>query len=527
MAIKYVRRAIPIGGMATNMPADQLAEGQSPNLINVRFRFNEIRASPGRAALAPPVASPIQEIARFSVDDTTKWIVMLTDQYLYKFGDTYPGTPASWIQVPGVALGGTGRWSWCSGEDCFFFARKQGGGVYRWKGGSTSVDKVPNCPATDVRFVEYYNNRLLTANVAEAGKSWANRVRYPVNGDHTNWTGSGSGFIDLYEPEQEPIQGLKVLSNRCAVYREHSITDLVASGTIAQVFNLEQRTTNVGTVFPATLDSNGTMHFFMGNDGNIWAWNGTQLQSIGDALYKNLEQQVDLRAGDLYFGKVYPFMNEYWLWINTPNIYIFDFLQGRWMQEDFANLAAIGDAELLLSQNVWADFTNSWGSYGATMWRELQSKSASRMICGLSDNSTIVVARDLVGRQDGSVIESFVETKDYYSNESNNPIGVTDPIGPMVARTIEQLMLIYEYNNDQDFFELGVSTDHGRTWVTQIVYPNKVGYGLVSWKVTGNVARFRIRQSSVRPVFRWQGLVEAFVPGGPYLALEQPPAVQP
>src|SRR5215475_142546 len=127
MAIKYVRRAIPIGGMATNMPADQLAEGQSPNLINVRFRFNEIRASPGRAALAPPVASPIQEIARFSVDDTTKWIVMLTDQYLYKFGDTYPGTPASWIQVPGVALGGTGRWSWCSGEDCFFFARKQGG----------------------------------------------------------------------------------------------------------------------------------------------------------------------------------------------------------------------------------------------------------------------------------------------------------------------------------------------------------------------------------------------------------------
>lgn len=527
MPVKFIRRSIPVGGMSTATPADQLDNSQSPNLINVRFRFNEIRPAPGRAALAGPVASPIQEIARFSVDDTTKWTVMLTDQFLYKLGDTYPGSPPSWYQVPGVALTGTGRWSWCTGEDCFFFARKNGGGIYRWKGGTTSVDKVPNCPATDVRFVEYYNNRLLAANVAEAGKSWANRVRYPVNGNHENWTADGSGFIDLYEPEQEPIQGLKVLSNRCAVYREHSIVDLVASGTIAQVFNKDQRTSGVGTVFPATLDSNGTMHFFMGNDGNIWAWNGSQLQSIGDSLYKNFEQQVDLRAGDYYFGKVYPFMNEYWLWIGTSNVYIFDFLQGRWLQDDFANLAAVGDAELAQSQNTWAEYTNSWASYGALMWRELRAKSNSRLICGLSDNSTIVVARDIVGRQDGSVIDAFVETKDYYANESNNPIGVSDPIGPMVQRTIEQLLLIYEYNNDQDFFELGVSTDHGKSWVVQNVYPNKVGYGIANWKVTGNVARFRIRQSSTKPVFRWQGLVEANVPGGPYLALEQPISVQP
>ena len=288
---------------------------------------------------------------------------MLTDQFLFSWGSSAPGSPASWVKASGVPLTGSGRWSWTVGEDCFFFARDGGNGIYKWKGGTNPVEKVTNAPQ-DVAFVCYYNNRLIAMNIVEGGKSWSHRIRWPINLNHTDWTSTGAGFLDLYEPEQEPIMGGKVLGNRLCVFREHSITDLVATGTLSPVFRSEQRTSNVGCPFPFTIDSNGVVIFFMGNDGNMWAWNGTQLSSIGDSIYKTLEQIVDMKAGQIYFGKVYPYGNEYWLWLNGPNVYVFDFLQGRWMVDSFPTLAALGDAEINITLESWASQTKTWKEYG-------------------------------------------------------------------------------------------------------------------------------------------------------------------
>jgi hypothetical protein len=259
-------------------------------------------------------------------------------------------------------------------------------------------------------------------------------------------------------------------------------------------------------------------------------WNGSQLQSIGDALYKTFENIVDmLGSRDIYFGKVYPAGNEYWLWLGEQYVYVFDFLQGRWMIDLFPNIAAIGDAEFYVTPNSWGVAQGSWGSWGKTTWNSMATRATSRLIAGLSDYSTIMVGKDIVGYNTGEIIDCFVETKDYYASRSSNMtmMGVQDPIGPFVLRTCERLLLVYMYNNDPDQFELAVSTDHGRSWQAFIITPNIYGFALADWKVTGNVMRFRIRQSSTKPVFRWQGLVEEYSSGGPYQALEQPPGFKP
>jgi hypothetical protein len=291
--------------------------------------------------------------------------------------------------------------------------------------------------------VEYYNNRQCCGNVAEAGKSWANRVRYPVNGNHEDWTGDGSGLIDFYEPEQEPIQGMRVLSNRLVVLREHSITDLIASGTIAQVFNMEQRTSNIGTIYPYTVDCNGIMIFFVGNDGNVWGWNGSQLQSIGDAIYKTFENIVDPLGGrDIYFGKIYPFQNEYWLWLGGQYVYVFDFLQGRWMIDLFPNISAIGDAEFYVTPNDWGHAVGSWGSFGRTTWQQMNAQATSRLIVGLSDLTTISVGKDIVGYNTGELIDCYVETKDYYTNTASSTLMMPDSAGPFLQRTVGGQLII-------------------------------------------------------------------------------------
>jgi hypothetical protein len=505
------RRPMPTGGLVTSMPSDLLAPDKSPALRNVRFRFDTVHPVPGREIFAPPVDSRPRNIARFSVDDQTKWLVMLTDTAVFRWGDLGPGTPKAWYKCAGPVLTGTGRWSWTTGEDQFFFARDGSGGIWRWDGNAaTAINKVPGCPE-QVRFVEYFNNRLLAGSIVDVGVRWSNRVRWPVNGNHADWTGDGSGWLDFYEPEQEPIQGLRVLGSRCVVFREHSLTDLVATGTLEPVFISEQRTVNVGTVFPFTVASNGIAVFFLGNDANMWAWNGSQLTPIGEPIYKTLEQAVDIGGGYEYFGFIYPFSDEYWLWLDRDKMFIFDFLKGRWMVDDFPEMEAIGDAELAVTPQSWDLAPGEWADYNVN-WLQMKPKFSSRLVVAKSDFSTISVGEDLIGTELAENIDCSIETPDQYFNPDQ---------GPFSMGTIEQVMLVYEFNNDIEAFEIGISTDRGQTWQTQMHQPHRRGYGITSWKVTGNVWRLRIRALGQRPVFRWTHYLYDFVVGGAYTGLDQ------
>ena len=126
---------------------------------------------------------------------------------------------------------------------------------------------------------------------------------------------------------------------------------------------------------------------------------------------------------------------------------------------------------------------------GAKMWRETQARSASRVIVAKTDNSTVLVGRDISGNEDNSDITCMIETKDYY---------IDDKLGPYMQRTIERAMLVYNYNDDVDPFEISISLDRGKTWRSLLHIPNPIGYALASWKVTGNVARFRFATTSKR-----------------------------
>src|SRR5262249_13764807 len=430
-----VRKQLPTEGLNQSWPSDLIDATQSPNLRNVRFRFGQIYPSPGRQTFAPPVASRPRTMARFSVDDQTKWIVMITDSEFYSWGNTGPATPAQWTKRNTAALAGTGRWSWCTGEDYFFFTRDGANGIWRWNG-TGNISLVPGTGSgtqvEQARFVEYYNYRLLAGSIVDTGARWSNRVRWPVNGNHADWTGPGSGFMDFYEPEQELLQGLKVLGNRCVVFREHSLTEMIATGTLTPVFQSEQRTVNVGTVFPFTIASNGVMVFFLGNDGNVWGWNGTNVSPVGYPIEKALERVIDIRAGDEDFGLLYPFTNEYWLYLSGTTVYVYDYIRNRWMLDDFPTLAALGDADIAITPVSWDQTPNSWGSW-ATTWEQMRPKFASRMIAALTDFSTITIGEDLSGYGDGSQVTCLIETPDFY---------LAEDLLSMV--TIEQVMLVYD-----------------------------------------------------------------------------------
>lgn len=507
----FQRRPLPTGGLVSSTPSDLLEADKSPALRNVRFRFDAVFPRPGRESFGTIVDDRPRNISRFSKNDTVKWLVMLTDSALWRWGDTGPGTPKNWYKCAGPVLGGSSRWSTAVGEDRFFFTRWGSNGIWYWDGVPANPIQKLNTGTLiqECSYIEYFNHRLLAADIFDTDKRWANRVRWPINGNSDIWTGDGSGNLDFYEPEQEPIQGLRVLGNRCVVFREHSLTDMVATGTLEPVFISEQRTINVGTMFPYSIASNGIAIFFLGNDGNVWAWNGSQLTPVGAPIYRTLQQVVNVAGGPEYFGFVYPYMNEYWLWLARDQILIFDFIKGRWMADDFPDLAALGDTQQPLGASSWDTTTGHWSAFNVN-WMQMRPRMASRMIAAKESRITVSIGEDIIGSEDGSEIDCSIETPDQYFETG---------LGPFSMGTIEQLMLVYEFNGDPAPFEIGISTDRGFTWNTQLIAANQRGYAITSWKITGNVWRLRVRTLTNQPKFRWIHYVFEYVPGGTYAGL--------
>lgn len=522
----FVRQPVPTGGWVTSTPADMLDPNQSPAVRNVRFRFGAVTPKPGRMVLGNTLDARPMTIARFSQDDQIRWLVVITDTGLWKFGDTSPGFPMQWVKVTGPVLPGFGRWSWTVGEDNLFFTRDGSNGIWHWDGTNpyelivdmhdpddAGPEAARNYAPAQARFVEYFNNRLLAGSVVTAdGERWSNRVMWPVNGDYRNWHGDGSGELDFFEPEQEPIQGLKVLGNRCVVLREHSLTDLVATGTLEPVFMSEQRTANIGTLFPFTIASNGIAIFFLGNDSNVWAWNGSTLTPAGAPIQRSLEQIVNVARFAEYLGVVFPFRSEYWLWLDNGQLVIFDFLQGRWMYDETPNLATMGDAQIKNPELTWHDATNPWGSYGRTTWSELRLGFSLCVLIGKTNFQMLKCTEGVSRLEDDSSFSCEIQTHDAYFDPGS---------GPFSQGTIIKTLLTYEYNGDMLDFEVSVSGDRGTTWSVMHHTPHPRGYGILSWKHTSNVYRIRIRSIGVQHSFRWIHLAHEVVPGGPYTGLDQ------
>src|SRR5437773_4783114 len=138
-APRRIRKPMPLRGYRPSWPADSIGQDYTPNCRNVRFRFGEARAAPGRTNLTGPVDpggnTKPQEIVQFYLlDGTTVWPLLLTANKLYRYGATAPSIPiGQWHNVPGnFTPSGTFRWSTASGEGRFFFVN--GDTIGQWDG---------------------------------------------------------------------------------------------------------------------------------------------------------------------------------------------------------------------------------------------------------------------------------------------------------------------------------------------------------------------------------------------------------
>lgn len=525
-APRRIQKPMPLRGRYTSAPADVIGQEHTPNALNIRFRFGQARSGPGRGFYDHPVGGgKALRIDNFSLSTDTIWPIEMTESKLFRRGNLVPGDVDDWFEIAGTFVPSDDRrWTVASGEDRFFFSRGTEQ-IAQWNGiGGDQFDFVKNVVGFEgitggtecvaARCLEYFNNRLIAANVIEGSTTKSNRIRWSQNGDFRKWNDLvqlGAGFLDLNDEGAESILSMKALGNRCITYRKHSIGQLVPTGSLSPTHIHETIIRNRGIGAPYTLDSSGDAHFYLGSDKNVWMFDGQRTHPVGDPVHEELMSLVYLDAIEKYFGRCIPSRFEYWLLLCDDvrgifDAFIYDYLRNYWTRETFANLFTIGEVEIPLPIYTWNTIPGVWNDWGNTTWADLGASSMTAMLGGRTDSAIMRIdeqfAYDYFAI--GSIIDRVLETEDMYVDLPSD-----------LARVV-RLLLVYEFVSSEPF-EVSISLDRGRTWLSKEVVPEERGYSWVDFISTGNVIRFRFRENNATGQFRWNRYVYEVFNEGEYI----------
>ena len=193
-----------------------------------------------------------------------------------------------------------------------------------------------------------FYNRLLLINPLECDAASVlhennQRVRWSMAGKLEvvpAWSGTGSGFYDLLDTGGYNVWGA-LLGMQWIQYQNNSIWSLThVGGTTVFTPNIEMP--DLGLLGAHCIYSKNNIHYFVGNDFNVYAYTGgSNLTRIGDKIQKYLQRDLD----PTYKNQCYMVMgsnnSRLWLFIVPNNsLYItqaygMDMRTGVWQKRDY------------------------------------------------------------------------------------------------------------------------------------------------------------------------------------------------
>ena len=190
-------------------------------------------------------------------------------------------------------------------------------------GGNPSSTIIGSGTFTGGNAVEFFLDKLFVGNSSAAG----DRLYWTVTGDDDDWTGSGSGFLDLRFPgagdnaNSNGINGLRVYRNRLYILTGSSLHVLTGStsGTFGTQILRQQNFGNGSTMYTA-----GEWLFYVDRDG-IWQFNGTIAINIAQRdmrlRWEGLSDTADIDVATAtwddqyrYYSVMFPGDNEQWFY---------------------------------------------------------------------------------------------------------------------------------------------------------------------------------------------------------------------
>lgn len=239
---------------------------------------------------------------------------------------------------------------------------------------------------------------LINPKEANAANNLVNnnqRVRWAPAGKIETWSGTGSGYSDLIDTGGHNVWSA-LLRDNYIIYQNNSIWAMNYRGG-GSPFDPRPEIPNLGLLSPHLFCSKNNVHYFVGDDYNLYAYHGgAEKEIIGDNLHRFLRRDIvreyAMRSW-LCMGKD----NErLWLYIvptgqlYATEAYAIDRRTGTWMRRDFTHKwtdSASGISSIFLVGSVSFD---SGKSYRQLLLDRSPSKTVAIGGCVRSSNVVTV-----------------------------------------------------------------------------------------------------------------------------------------
>lgn len=314
------------------------------------------------------------------------------------------------------------------------------------------------------------------------------RIRWPMAGKAEVWIGRGSGYRDLLDTGGYNVWGA-LLGTQWIQYQHNSIWSLTHVGG-TRVFEPDIEMPDLGLLSAHLLYSKNNVHYFVGNDYNVYAYyGGSNYERVGDKILRFLQRDLDPAYAKRSWLCMGAENSRLWLYI-VPNgqvyateAYAIDIRTGSWMKRDFTHrwsdsssgitsVSLVGAsrymegetyAEAVATGKTYADRVTSGETYGQLLETVLTKE---RLVLG--DSAGYVFQYDSDLTQDDTVsIPSKHHTEVHDGNlPSKNKIWPGVVVTAKRASLIEEASLIVSYRTSDFETENTGWTDFGKLVLT-------------------------------------------------------------
>lgn len=197
-------------------------------------------------------------------------------------------------------------------------------------------------------------NRMILLGALEyaaATKVWVEnpqRLRWPTIGKIETWTGTGSGFVDLYDTGGIMLWSLPLGSDHIIYQTKGIWTINYVGGTT--IFDPRPLIPDIGLLAPHAICSYNNIHYFIGSDYNVYAYyGGSAKEIIGGTIHQFLNDDLYNQYDSRCWVTMGPESRFLWIFIVTSSTgyitkaYVRNMSTGAWTVRDFqAGLGSVG-----------------------------------------------------------------------------------------------------------------------------------------------------------------------------------------
>lgn len=266
----------------------------------------------------------------------------------------------------------------------------------------------PITPAYSADHLIAFNHRIVIANTVEAGVRNAARIRWSANRNFTDWSGVGSGFMEVGSNlSSGAIRALVTYDQFALVSLENEIIELIPTNSLFPVF--EEGNHYIGTPIVAAQTWQVLNHvaYFVGPD-SIYAWDHNKFTAIGRPIERLLKPYLDPVRAITMQAIAYPARNEYHVLHNEgvragtsgAGIFIYDITADRWFADTVpaGSVSAIGRVSTLYQDSSYVrstgvtpqEFTMRTNSFDTIGFEETPATYPVSMPVGLMNTQDIL-----------------------------------------------------------------------------------------------------------------------------------------